>query len=435
MKRLLALVLSGSIILTACGSPSSNISSTSEAVETAISASESFDIQESDQKQTDKLDIITQEETSSVRDVSSMQSSTAEETSVMEVSSTEEDVSKYNSLDDPELLDYIEESIYYNLVDDFSSDDYIIEDISTVYYSQEYLEEVAYNSKANIFFGYTLTELDEQFNGTPYVFSLGENGETIVKPFEDYDDTYDKVIKNVAVGTGVILICITVSVVTGGVGVAPVSMVFATAAKTGTNVALSSGFISGVFAGSVKGVQTRDFNEALKAAALAGSEGFKWGAITGAISGGISGAREVNTLVKTKPHPSYLDKAKEAEQRVLSKYPGEEQVSYINGEKVPFNTPGSTRPDIVRTVDNHLEAIEVKYYDLSSKNNVSRLCHELKRQVGERQLNLPSDATQRIVLDVTDRNITKSVAEEALSHVRISLEEIYPNIPVELIGL
>jgi len=73
-------------------------------------------------------------------------------------------------------------------------------------------------------------------------------------------------------------------------------MIFAVSAKTGTIVALSDGVISGVVACVVTGWQTGDFDEALKAAALSGSEGFKWGAITGAV---IGGATEYNGLRHT----------------------------------------------------------------------------------------------------------------------------------------
>lgn len=174
-------------------------------------------------------------------------------------------------------MQYVEDTVYIGLVDQYQSEDYVIENVNAIYISEDYLEESAYNSRSNIFFGYTLEELDRQFQGTAYVFTLGEDGKTTVVPFEDYDDTYDQVIRNVAVGTGVILVCVTVSVVTGGAGAVPVSMVFAAAAKTGTTVALTSGTFSAIFAGAVTGIQTKDFDQSLKAAALQGSKGFKWG--------------------------------------------------------------------------------------------------------------------------------------------------------------
>lgn len=62
-------------------------------------------------------------------------------------------------------------------------------------------------------------------------------------------------------------------------GAPAVSMIFVASAKTGTAFALSSGAISGVVAGTVTGIQAKDPEQALKAAALAGSEDFKWGSI------------------------------------------------------------------------------------------------------------------------------------------------------------
>ena len=117
-------------------------------------------------------------------------------------------------MNDPRLLPYLEDAIYASLVADLNSEEYFVENVQAVYISQEYLDEVAYNSQANIFFGYTLAELDAQFDGAKYVFTLGDDGSTVVEPFvEYYDDTYDRILRNVAVGTGVILICVTVSVV------------------------------------------------------------------------------------------------------------------------------------------------------------------------------------------------------------------------------
>lgn len=194
----------------------------------------------------------------------------------------------YSGLDDQELLRFVEDNVYADIVAKLDSSEYYVENVSAVYVSKEYLEEVAYNSQSNIFFGYTLEEIEEVYTDTKYVFTLGENGETIVEPFEDYDDTYEQIIKNVAIGTGVILVCVTVSAVTAGAGAPAVSLIFATSAKTATVMAVSSASISGVVAGTIKGYETGDMKEAMKAAALAASEDYKMGAITGAIVGGAS---------------------------------------------------------------------------------------------------------------------------------------------------
>lgn len=194
----------------------------------------------------------------------------------------------FSGLNDPNLLRYTEDTLYESLVTALDSEKYFVENVSAIYISQEYIDELAYNSQANIYFGFTLQEIAEEFQGRKYVFTLGDDGKTIVTEFEEYDDTYDRALKNVAIGTGVILLCVTVSVVSGGLGASAVSVIFAASAKTGTIMALSGGAMGGISAGIVTGIQTGDMDAALKAAALAGSEGYKWGAISGAVSGGIN---------------------------------------------------------------------------------------------------------------------------------------------------
>lgn len=186
---------------------------------------------------------------------------------------------------DPALPGYIENTLYQELVADLRGEQYYVENVSALYISQEYLDELAYNSQANIFFGYTLADLDAQFQGEKYVFTLGDNRETVVEPFRDYDDTYDRIIHNVAVGAGVILVSVTVTAIGAVAGAPAITMIFAVAATTGTKCALAGATIGGISAGIVTGIKTGDMSQALKAAALTASEGFKWGAITGAISG------------------------------------------------------------------------------------------------------------------------------------------------------
>ncbi len=197
----------------------------------------------------------------------------------------------YNALDDTLLLAHIEDLIYTETITALDSEEYFVESVNTVYISKEYLEEVAFNSQSNIYFGYTLNELDALFQGTRYIFTLGENGNTTVQELQEIEDvTTETILKNVAIGTGVILVCVTVSVVSAGAGAPAVSMIFAVSATTAETMALSSAAFGGISAGIVRGIQTGDFNEAIEAAALSGSEGFKWGAITGAVLGGTSEA-------------------------------------------------------------------------------------------------------------------------------------------------
>lgn len=206
----------------------------------------------------------------------------------------------YNALDDALLLAHMEELIYSETITALDSEEYFVEGVNAVYISKEYLEEIAFNSQSNIYFGYTLDDLDGLFQGTRYIFTLGENGNTTVQELQEIEDvTTETILKNVAIGTGVILVCVTVSVVSAGIGAPAVSMIFAVSATTAETMSLSSAAFGGISAAIVRGIQTGDFNEAIEAAALSGSEGFKWGAITGAVLGGTSEAFLLKAATKS----------------------------------------------------------------------------------------------------------------------------------------
>lgn len=276
MKRMIALLLACMLILEGCAQNNNVSKKTSKEEQTNVSdiSDESLDVDK-------KTDASKNEQMSTAETIEDDADDTPYEYKA-----------EFDSLDDPELLRYVEDNLYSKLVSELNSDDYFVENVSAAYLpiSKEYLEEVAYNSQPNIYFGYTLEEIDQQFQGTRYVFTLGENGETIVQPYDEYDEAYEEIIKNVAVGMGVILIGVTVSGVSAGAGAHAVSMIFATAAKTGTTLALKSGAFGGIAAGVVTGLQTHDMEQAIKEGALVGSEAFKWGAITGTVSGGADKA-------------------------------------------------------------------------------------------------------------------------------------------------
>ena len=432
MKRVLALLLTVVITLTGCAQ---QVPSTGDTAQNTVEQTTEANIENNSELATKETDEAV------VEPDAESKSDESEETASVDTEKTES-VPDFTGLNDPELLQYIEDDIYSDLESQFASEDYRIENVTAVYVSKEYLEEVAFNSQSNIFFGYTLDELDEQFQGTRYVFTLGENGETTVQPFEEYDDTYEKVIRNVAIGTGVILICVTVSVVTGGLGAAPVSMIFAASAKTATTMALSTGVISGVAEGVITGIQTKDFDKALKAGALKGSEGFMWGSITGALVGGVSEANALRNARKAAEAAENVAKAtpdiptpEEAEQLAAEFYKvseSEQQVSYLAGKEVDQFTQGATRPDLIRNVDGHIEAIEVKRYDLNNQNSVNRLYSELERQVTARVENLPPGSTQRICLNTQGREISEEVITEVTENIQMRLADIYPNIPIDV---
>jgi len=394
MKKSLAVLLPCMMLFTGCSSNTAVSSPSSENIETQITETETI--------QTDNVLSV---DTNSEEYIATL---------------------GFTSLNDNNLMQYMNDSIYSDLELNLQSDDYRIENISSTYLSKEYIEQLEYNSKENKFFGYTLSELDAQFQGQKYIFTLGDDGQTKVEPFEEYDTTYEQALKKTAIGTGVILICVTVSVVSGGAGVPAVSAIFAASAKTATTMALSTGMISGVASGIVKGIETKDFDEALKAAADKGSEGFMWGAVSGAVIGAGS---ELFTVHSAGSIPTW----QQSQEFVFQEYGGNaEQISFYNGEKVSSTLKNSTRPDVIRQVGGKPEAIEVKNYNLEG-NNFNNLCCTLKKQIGDRVVNLPDNYTQRIVLDARNRGYTEEFLNQTASSLQKYLEPVYEEIPIDII--
>lgn len=137
------------------------------------------------------------------------------------ITNFEESNIEFSGMDDDALLTYVKDKVYEETVNNLDSEKYVVEEVRTTYLSKEYLEETSYNSQSNIYFGYTLEELNDFFQGDRYIFNLSDEGTTTVEKLQEVADTdSQQVIKNVAIGTGVILVCVTVSVVSVG-GSAP----------------------------------------------------------------------------------------------------------------------------------------------------------------------------------------------------------------------
>lgn len=360
------------------------------------------------------------------------------ETSSSELASQEEKTESL-SPSDPAYLKSLEDSVYAQLNEQLATDDVKVESVEAIYYSKEYLEEMLYNSKSNIYFGYTLEELNQQFKGQRYVFQLSESGETEVVPFEDYDDSFERMIKNIATGSGVILVCATISIATGGTA----SVVFAAAATTGLKVGVSSALSTAVISGGLTAITTGDLKASVKKAALDSSEAFKWGAIVGSVSGGTSkwleqldAKKQLTSAIKAT---SGIPTPKESEQYALTHYSKMgyqnivDQISYLNGKEVPYATPGSTRPDLFAWFKKKKYAIEVKNYDLRKKTSFEALIQELRRQFTERAEHLPEDVGQRLALDVRGRQFSKSDIQGYVEAIRSRLSDVISDLPIDII--
>lgn len=218
------------------------------------------------------------------------------EEELVEVNSLE-----FTGLNDEKLLTYVEDLVYMNTIEELNSEEYVVEEVRANYISKEYIDELEYNSNPNMYFGYTLEELDEYFQGKRYIFTLDENGKTTVKELEELVNNDSLTIaKNIAMGGGVILVTVTVSAVAPVVG-APtaITSIFAVSANAAKTFAMGSSIFGGITAGIVEGYKTGDVNKAFDAALVSASEGFKWGAISGAVTGAGAEAFILKTGTKS----------------------------------------------------------------------------------------------------------------------------------------
>ena len=360
------------------------------------------------------------------------------ETSSPELASQEEETESL-SPSDPTYLKSLEDSVYAQLNEQLATDDVKVESVEAIYYSKEYLEEMLYNSKSNIYFGYTLEELNQQFKGQRYVFQLSESGETEVVPFEDYDDSFERIIKNIATGSGVILVCATISIATGGTA----SVVFATAATTGLKIGVSSALSTAVISGGLTAITTGDLKASIKQATLDSSEAFKWGAIVGSVSGGtgkwleqLDAKKQLTSAIKaTGGIPTYQQSEIDAVAYYskLGYQNMKTQVSFLNGSEVSTKVTGSTRPDILAWFNGKLKDIEVKNYDLVKPSNLRAMITELRRQFSNRAAHLPEGTEQRLALDVRGRGYSKRMIQDYVKIIREKLSDVIPDLPIDII--
>ena len=286
---------------------------------------------------------------------STEESLVSDEDQTEELLAGKQEISDFTGIDDPEFLEYLKQEVYTKAVRSINSDQYFVNEVKAIYISKEYLEESAYNMKTNTIFGYKLADLENHFQGQPYMFTVGEDGSTVLKKIEtSVDATYKKILKNVAVGTGVILVFVTVSAVSGPIGGASaVHLIFTVGAKSAKAAALSGMLIGGVSAATLKGYQTGDMSEAISAGVVSGSESFKWGAITGAATGA---GKEVVNLKKLCENGLTINEAAKIQKQ--SGYPPEvikqfksmkEYEVYKKAELYPMKVNGNEA--LIRNID------------------------------------------------------------------------------------
>lgn len=174
--------------------------------------------------------------------VPAQSSTTDEEPAAQETAQTTEDNRK---ISDAGFVENLQDSVYNLIVDDLdesgNTQQIEVKEVKAVYLSKEYIEQYSFNSKETKFFGSTLGELEAKFGDQKYVFDIDENGKTVCHAVDDFDDTFDQVTKVALVGTGVILISVTIVCVTGG---APVTALVACTGSSAGAITANQAYIA-----------------------------------------------------------------------------------------------------------------------------------------------------------------------------------------------
>jgi hypothetical protein len=90
-----------------------------------------------------------------------------------------------------------------------------------------------------------------------------------------------------------------------------------------------------------------------------------------------------------------------------------EQVSFKDGEEVPYGTKGSTRPDHYAPGN----SVEIKNYDVTSSAGRSRLVRNVVDQATKRAANLPEGTTQTLRIDVRGQDVPIDTLNEMASRI------------------
>lgn len=418
MRKLISFIMLISLLLTACSK------SVKPANDTSVSS-----------------EIETTTTTTATTDETTSQTTTASSsTSNDEAPGKDVDPSSFKSASDPDLMEYIENDVFAHLEEKLATDDCKVVNVKATYVSKEYIEELNYNTKKNIYFGYSLDEIEKQLEGKPYIFSLSDEGTTGIKIVEDKEDHYNEIVRNVAIGTGIILVCVTIAVVTYGAGsgasaagtATAINVFFTAAAKEATQYALIGATVAYVSSSAIEYYKTGDYQDAINEGIYRASQSYMWSALFGAVSGGLGSLAKMPKWMKTHGgHPTWQESEKDIAQSLGAK----EQLSFLGGKEVPWGTPGATRPDgIIVNADRTLTAVEVKNYNLADNASLAGLKRELERQVKQRLTDLPQGSKQVIYLDARGRGYSTAYLEKVRAYLFKSLNEIYPDIPIYFFG-
>lgn len=107
----------------------------------------------------------------------------------------------------------------------------------------------------------------------------------------------------------------------------------------------------------------------------------------------------------TPPAPPRRPSWRESEGEVGRQLDGQgyrEQVSFKEGQEVPYGTKGSTRPDYYKPGT----SVEVKNYNVETAGGRSNLVKNVSEQAIKRAENMPEGTTQIVKIDVRGQNVS-----------------------------
>jgi hypothetical protein len=123
----------------------------------------------------------------------------------------------------------------------------------------------------------------------------------------------------------------------------------------------------------------------------------------GGLAFGARRALDLNRTARAVLRPSWRDSELDVGDR-LEGQGFRPQVSFQNGQEVPYGTRGSSRPEYYTPGS----SIEVKNYNVESARGRASLIRSISRQAIERAGNLPAGTSQSVLIDVRGQNISRN---------------------------
>ena len=112
----------------------------------------------------------------------------------------------------------------------------------------------------------------------------------------------------------------------------------------------------------------------------------------------------VDSVVEASKRPSW----RQSEIDAANDYPNyRDQVSFKDGQEVPYGTKGSVRPDYY----NPGSSIDIKNYNLDTQSGRTNLARNIEKQYYQRLKELPAGTKQSVQIDVRGQNISDTQLE------------------------